>query len=141
METIDISKLSVDQLAAIKKQLKAQKKEKSKGRSTWVATVDKMLQEKDGNSFKHTTADILQALQTAKVWDGTEREVELKKVQTRKQLLEKKPEFKDKVGYKASAHGFAVNVDRVIAWVTTASADELQQVVGAIAKVRPNVKK
>ena len=123
---VTLAQLTPEQLLALKCQLKAEKKAKSSNRGTWVATVDKCLQEKENGQFKNTTADILQALLVAKAWDGNEREVELKKVQTRKQLHVKKDAAnKDKYGYKASEHGFGITLPRVIAWLATASDTDI----------------
>jgi hypothetical protein len=117
--TITLAQLTPEQLVALKTELKTQKKAKSSNRGTWVFTVDKCLQEKElDGTFKNTTADILQALQIAKVWDGNEREVELKKVQTRKQQLVKKDEANKLIyGYKASEHGFGMTVEKATSFL------------------------
>jgi crotonobetainyl-CoA:carnitine CoA-transferase CaiB-like acyl-CoA transferase len=131
-QTIDIATLTPEQLAAITKQLRDSKRAKSGDPKKRNPIVDKLLQEKDGTEFKHTTADILAALQAANVVAATltpeERAAELKKVQTRKQLLVKKPENKGKYGYKQSANGFSVTLARVLEWLKTASPQDRKTV-------------
>jgi len=130
---ISLEQLTPEQLVALKNQLKAQKKARSSNREVWVETVDKMLQEKENGQFKNTTADILDALQVAKAWDGQEREVELKKVQTRKQLhVKKDASNKDKYGYKASEHGFQLTEAKVVAWFTSQDKVTLERVATAV---------
>jgi hypothetical protein len=140
--TITLAQLTPEQLLALKGQLKAEKKAKSSNRVGWVATVDKCLQEKElDGTFKNTTADILEALQIAKVWNGQEREVELKKVQTRKQLLVKKDQAnKLKYGYKTSEHGFSVTRDRACIFLDTASTSDLEYVAEYCAVLLTNAK-
>jgi crotonobetainyl-CoA:carnitine CoA-transferase CaiB-like acyl-CoA transferase len=135
---ITLASLTPDQLKALHAELKAQKKARSATRGDRNTLLDKMLQEKDGAEFKHTTADILAAMQAkslvASNLSKEERAVELKHIQTRKQLLEKKPEFKGKVGYKASAGFNTLTLDRVCEWLSTqdlSKADE-QRIINAM---------
>jgi hypothetical protein len=130
VEAIDISKLTPEQLASLQKQLKATKKvtnEKSKERFT---IIDAMLVEKDeAGAFKHTTRDILNVLQSEKlvVTNCAEDEQnEIKKIQARKQFLEKRRDEKGELispegtyGYKASsAMGFKLSGQKVTDWFT-----------------------
>lgn len=96
---IDLASLTPEQLQALQKQLKAKSKEQRGKHKERFAIIDTMLTEKDeeGN-FKHTTRDILNTLvqenlvnQSAEKWD----QVEIKKIQARKQFLEKS---RDKAG-------------------------------------------
>lgn len=136
---IDITKLTPAQLAEVQKQLAAQRAADKPQREKRYAIIDKMLQEKDGDAFKHTTADILGALQTAKLVSADlnkhDRGEWLKKIQTRKQHLEKlvhadgpnKGQLvyaKGTLGYKPSAGGIgALTADRVIDWLIEHSAE------------------
>jgi hypothetical protein len=116
-----VSDLTPAQLKAIKAQLKAQAKANGAQLEERRTIIDAMLQEQDDTGFKHTTADILAALQEAQLVETTlakeDRAEWLKKIQTRKQDLEKKPEYAGKVGYKASGHGFTLTPDRIVDWL------------------------
>lgn len=119
---MQLTDLTPEQLTALKAQLKAATKARSATRGDRNATVDAMLQERDATGFVHTTSDILSKLQAANLvpstLDKAERAEELKKIQTRKQLLDAKPEFAGKVGYKASPLGVrAISHDAVIDWL------------------------
>jgi hypothetical protein len=118
---INVSDLTPAQLKAIKAQLKAQAKANGAQLEERRTIIDAMLQEQDDTGFKHTTADILAALQEAQLVETTlakeDRAEWLKKIQTRKQDLEKKPEYAGKVGYKASGHGFTLTPDRIVDWL------------------------
>jgi len=129
---INLAELTQAQLTELKKQLKTAKKARSSTRGVWVETVDTALKAMDASGFVNTTADILAKLQVAGAWDGTERDVELKKVQTRKQLLQKKPELVGKVGYKVSATGFVLTTDRVIAYLKGLDASERRVIYTAM---------
>jgi len=131
-KTINLAELTQDQLVSLKAQLKTAKKARSGTRGVWVETVDTALKAMDDSGFVNTTADILAKLQVAGAWDGTERDVELKKVQTRKQLLQKKPELVGKVGYKLSATGFVLTPDRVIAYLKGLNASERSPIYAAL---------
>jgi hypothetical protein len=111
---IDISKLTPEQLQALQKQMKAKGKELRGKKDERFSIIDTMLKEKDSSGeFKHTTRDIMNALdakglvnRTVDKWD----QVEIKKIQARKQFLEKATDEKGKLvhpegtfGYKASA--------------------------------------
>ena len=132
VKTISLAELTQDQLASLKAQLKTAKKARSSTRGVWVEMVDTALKAMDASGFVNTTADILAKLQVAGAWDGTERDVELKKVQTRKQLLQKKPELVGKVGYKVSATGFVLTTDRVIAYLKGLDASERRVIYTAM---------
>ena len=143
-QPITLESLTPEQLASLHKQLKAQRKEKSKSRESRNTLLDRMLQEKSGDEFKHTTADILAALQA----DGfvssnlskEDRAIELKHIQTRKQLLDKKPEFKGKVGYKASAGFNTLTLGRVCVWLDTATPSDIKYVAEYCAEILNNGK-
>jgi ATP-dependent 26S proteasome regulatory subunit len=107
---IKLTDLNAEQL----KQLKAQLKEQSKNRSGNItkrnSVIDKMLHEVAANGeFVHTTADILAALQDAKVitaeLSNEDRAAALKMIQTRKQALVKKGD--SAVGYKQTPTGIS----------------------------------
>lgn len=138
---IDLSKLTPEQLAALQKQLKAKKKETSGRKDERFAIIDTMLQEKvvkgeekDGQKageFKHTTRDILNKLVENDLVDKTVDkydQVEIKKIQARKQFLEKKTDEKGKLvspentfGYRPSAGaGFSLTPVRISEWFTDA---------------------
>jgi hypothetical protein len=130
---LDISKLSAEQLKQLKAQLNAQRKTVNDKRGGRYAITDAMLKEKDENGgFKHTTGDILAALQAKSDETGVpttltkdERAEWLKKIQTRKQYLEKLTDEAGNLvhaegtfGYKPSAGGFtALTPDRVVDWL------------------------
>jgi predicted transcriptional regulator len=120
-QNINVSELTAAQLKAIKAQLKAQAKANGAQLEQRRAIIDRMLQETDDSGFKHTTSDILAALQSAGLVEAApskeDRAEWLKKIQTRKQDLERKPEYAGKVGYKASAHGFTLTPDRIVDWL------------------------
>jgi hypothetical protein len=138
---ISLSQLTPEQIAELRKQMKAEQKQRSGDRESWNKLVDKMLQERTGTEFNHSTGDILAALQADKIVSGNitgkDRAAEIKRIQTRKQLLEKKVGEDGKplytVGYKPSANGFLMSLDRVIAWAKTASRTELSTLAQCIA--------
>ncbi len=122
---ISLDQLTPAQIAALAKQLKAQRKADMGDHKAWVEIVDKMLHEKEGDGFKNTTSDILAALQAKAIvpaaLSSEARAMHIKRIQTRKQLLEKKPEHKDKVGYKPSANSFGpLDADKIVAWLQVA---------------------
>lgn len=119
--TIDLAALTPAQIAQLAKQLKEQKKADAGDHDQWVKVVDAMLHESDANGFKHTTSDILAACQAKAIIPMTisedGRKAQIKRIQTRKQLLEKKPEHKGKVGYKVSSHSFGpLTKDKILDW-------------------------
>lgn len=132
-EQINIATLTPEQLVALTQQLKAKAKQERKAnagnRDAWKSLVDSMLQEKDGTAFKHTTADMLAALQAKSLVASNltpdQRAEELKKIQTRKQKLEKMRNddgtlkyAKGTFGYKASPHVVGpLTLERVLAWI------------------------
>lgn len=129
---IDLSTLTPEQLASLQKQIKAKKKEKSSKKDERFMIIDTMLAEKEEGSdteFRHTTRDILNTLVKNDLVDTTEPgfdTVEIKKIQARKQFLEKKTDEKGELvhakgsfGYKASGGGFAVlTASRIATWFT-----------------------
>jgi hypothetical protein len=136
---ITLADLTPEQLAELNKQLKAQRKANSSNRKGWNEIVDKMLHEKDGDEFKHTTADILAALMNAKLepssMDSEARANLLKKIQTRKQLLVAKLKAENKpidVGYRASATGFSLTPDKVIAYLKSLDASQRKPILASI---------
>lgn len=136
MEAIKLEQLNPEQIAQLAKQLKDARKAKSGDPKKRNTVIDRMLQEKDGNDWKHTTSDILVQLQADKVvasdLNAADKAAELKRIQTRKQLMVKK--FgKEKYGYKISANGFAVTLSRVVTWLkNTATADDKKAVKAAL---------
>jgi hypothetical protein len=131
-QTIDIAKLTPEQVLALSRAIKAKSKARSGDPKARATVIDAMLQEREGDGFKHTTADILSALQSKAIVSSAltadERAVEIKKIQTRKQLLVGKgttdaevAALKLKYGYKVSANGFMITADRIVAWLTDAT--------------------
>lgn len=130
VETIDLSKLTPAQLAALQKQMKEKRKAAQGDSKERFAIIDTMLAEKnEDGSFKHTTRDILLKLQQEKLVDESENDFgprEIKKIQARKQFLEKKRDEKGELvyppntfGYKASEHvGFGLTGARVVKFFT-----------------------
>jgi urease gamma subunit len=123
---IDLAKLTPEQLASLQKQLKEKKNEKKGRKDERFAIIDTMLKEKeeDGKSFKHTTRDILNVLEKEDLIDTTPEDydkIEIKKIQARKQHLEKLTDEKgalvhpkNSFGYKVSAgFGFVVTAAKV----------------------------
>jgi hypothetical protein len=149
---VDINSLTPAQLAALQKQLKERKKETAGKSEERFAIVDKMLQEKDKDkNFVNTTRDICNALKTANLVDTTIPgwdTVEIKKIQARKQFLEKKTDEKGKLvypegtfGYKPAEGGtFAMSPVKVTTWfqnkdnVAKLDADQLTVIRDAVAE-------
>jgi hypothetical protein len=138
---LSLADLTPEQLASLTKQIKEQRKAKGSNRKEWVTIVDKMLHEttEDKSEFAHTTADILAALQEAKLEPVTmsseDRAETLKRIQTRKQLLAKKLVAEGKVvdvGYKASSTGFALTPDRVISYMKSLDASQRSVIYTAL---------
>lgn len=100
---IDITELTSEQLAAVQAQLKAQAKARKEQRGTRMDLIVQMLKDKDDNgAFKHTTRDIAMALHEAGVGlteseleDKKEMEQEIRRIQAKKQQMEK---ARDKAG-------------------------------------------
>lgn len=138
-QTISLSDLTPTQLKELHAQLKAQRKQSSGNRKEWQKTVDSMLQEREGDGFKHTTATILDTLISKNLVPASaERKAEIKKIQTRKQLLEKKLDKDGKplfsVGYKPSATAFGpMSVEKVLTWILTASKDDIARIASVVA--------
>lgn len=129
-EQIKLTDLTAEQLLTLTKQLKAtaqaQRKAGAGTRTAWKSLVDNMMREKDATGFKHTTADVLAALQAKSlVAKEFNRAEELKKIQTRKQKLAKLRDKAGKLvhaegtlGFKASLTGVgALTVERCIAFL------------------------
>lgn len=139
--TISLDQLTPEQLAQLKTAMRADRKARMGDRKPWNAIVDVMLQEREGDGFKHTTADILAKLQAQKQESASlstaDRIIVIKKIQTRKQLLEKKRDESGKllyqVGYKPSANGLMMSVDRILAYLKTASAVDQDAVHASLA--------
>ena len=127
---IDITKLTTEQLAALRKALKANSSVTD--HKQWNTVVDAMLQGQDATGFKHTTGDILAAVVAKKLMpkpmDKNQRAMAIKRIQTRKQLLEKKVDETGKklfkVGYKPSENGLTMGLDRVLAWLDVATNED-----------------
>lgn len=123
---LDITKLTPAQLAQLQAQLKAKSKVVGSKKELRFGTIDKMLKEKDeAGGFRHTTREIFNALVAADCVDTTlpdHGKVEIKKIQARKQFLEKRTNEKGELidpkgtyGYKASeAAGFTVTPAKVV---------------------------
>jgi hypothetical protein len=128
---VDLSKLTPEQLKAIQKQLKEARKETTGKKDERFLIIDTMLKEKDedGGGFRHTTREIANKLAENNLVDKTDPDWaknEIKKIQARKQFLEKS---RDKAGalvhpegtfgYKASG-GFGLTSVGVTAWFNNA---------------------
>lgn len=127
---IDITKLTPEQLKALRSQLKEVKKQTTGKKDERFKIIDDMLKEKteDGKGFKHSTRDILNVLVKEKLVDTTVPDydsAEIKKIQARKQFLEKKTDEKGNLvypkntfGYRPSDHaGFALKPSRITEWL------------------------
>lgn len=103
MSDISIDQLSSEQLAALQAQLKEQSKARAANRAERMSIIEQMLQDKDDHGeFKHTTTDIATRLSEAglgltadELADPKLRDKELRRIQAKKQQLEK---AKDKAG-------------------------------------------
>lgn len=139
---IDLSKLTPEQLAALQKQLKLKKKETAGDTTERFNIIDALLKEKvvkgdekageKAGEFKYTTRDILNRLvdnnliadKSDPKWD----QIEIKKIQARKQFLEKKRKKDGTLehpegtfGYRVSAgQGFSLTPVRIEAWFQNA---------------------
>jgi hypothetical protein len=132
---IDITKLTPEQLAALQKQIKEKKKAASGDSTERFKIIDSMLatkvtteNQKDGEvlgEFKYTTRDIFNKLDENNLVDKTVPKYdqnEIKKIQARKQALEKKRNEKgelvhpeDSFGYrKSEGFGFAVTPVKLV---------------------------
>ena len=121
--SISLTALSPTQLKELRAMLREQGS-KTRGNVTKRnAVIDRMLHERDDTGFKHTTADILAALQSGGIvasnLSSEDRAAALKMIQTRKQTLANKGD--DKVGYKPTPTGIgALTVERAIAYLNEA---------------------
>ena len=112
-----MANLSASQLKELREQLKEKSKESVSVRKERFEIIDTMLQDKDEDeTFSHTTRDIADALNKANLADTSKGEdwykEEIKKIQARKQFLEKKTDEKAELvhekgtfGYKRTATG------------------------------------
>lgn len=129
-QIVDISTLTSEQLKALRSSLLKLNKTDKSVLDKRNSIIDSMLQVKDADgSFKWTTTDIVAKLQEAKVVPATilkgDRQEWLKKVQTRKQLLERQTNedgtLKHKpgtFGYKSSGtFGNVLTAERVTDWI------------------------
>lgn len=134
---IDLSQLTPDQITKLAKQLKEARKADKVDHDSWVKIVDTALHEREGDGFRWTTGDILSQLQAKGLakptLDTEQRQSEIKKIQTRKQLLEKKRDDKGNlvhtVGYKASSNSFGpMDASKIVAWLSVPANVELVSV-------------
>lgn len=129
-QVIDLSGLNTEQLKALRSDLLKLNKTDKSALEKRNSIIDSMLQVKDADgSFKHTTMDIVAKLQEAKIVPTTlakgDRQEWLKRVQTRKQLLERQTNedgtLKHKpgtFGYKSSGtFGNILTAERVTDWI------------------------
>lgn len=139
--SIDLNALTPEQLLKLTKQLAERRKADKGDHKQWVIIVDAMLRERDGEGFKYTTSDILAATVAKGIVPASaDRPIQLKRIQTRKQLLEKQRDDKGnlvnegKVGYKASANSFGVlDGAKIVAWLSVTANTELLTVAQATA--------
>lgn len=165
---LDITKLSAAQIAALQKQLSERTKQSATQRTERAQIMKDMLGEKDDKGeFMHTTRDIarvlakqgLCAILTAENFasDDMKEEVEkeIRKVQAKKQSLEKATNEKGNLvhaagsfGYKTSAGGAGsalsatkVKPDTIVAFFTAERVGELTaEQVASIQKALKAVK-
>lgn len=127
--TIDLSKLNDKEIMALRKQLlNANRMDKSEleKRNT---VIDGMLQVKENGEFKWTTRDILNELIKSKVVKADISKADqgewLKKIQTRKQLLEKQTNEDGSLKHKPGTFGYKfsgvfgniLTSDRIVDWM------------------------
>lgn len=107
---IDLTKLNSAQLKALKDQLKEKSKEVVSERKQRFEIIDRMLQDKDEDgNFVHTTREIAEALAEARLADTSKEDwhsEEIKKIQARKQFLEKKTDEKGELVYPENTFGY-----------------------------------
>jgi hypothetical protein len=110
VQVIDLANLSASQLKELREQLKEKSKESVSVRKERFEIIDSMLQVKDGDEFVHTTREIADALNDANLADTSKGEdwykEEIKKIQARKQFLEKKTDEKANLVYEAGTFGY-----------------------------------
>lgn len=119
VEVLDITKLTPKQLAELQKQLKEHKAEVKSQRDERNTIIVDMLQEKDGDgNFANTTRDIAFALTKAGLTEfltvdnfedesmKDEVEKEIRKVQAKKQHLEKLTDEKGELVYEEGTFGY-----------------------------------
>lgn len=137
MQDIKIEQLSQEQIKQLRAALKAQAKSNTGNISKRNGIIDRMLHEQDEDKqFKHTTADILSALVSAKVYpeqkSSEDRAKALKMIQTRKQHLVAKGDTA--VGYRKTETGIGgMTIESCIAYLvkhTTVDEEELRELIG-----------
>lgn len=130
VDGLDLAKLTPAQLSALQKQLKEKSKVVLGKKDERFAIIDRMLAEKKDGQFVNTTRNILDALLAYNLVDTTPEDydqIEIKKIQARKQHLEKKTDEKAQLvypvgtfGYKASEGGaFQLGAVRIVKWLNT----------------------
>lgn len=142
---IDLSKLTPEQLRALQKQLKSNKSPAlAEHKDERFNIIDTMLKEKnEDGSFKWTTRQIFERLEENDLTDKADADSgknEIKKIQARKQFLEKKRDKQGNLvytpntfGYKPAEGGFgALRVDTVTNWFSN---------VDNVNKLTPDQKK
>ena len=106
---IDLTRLTPEQIASLNKQLKERNKEnRGKSKERFVI-IDGMLEEKnDAGEFHWTTRDIYNKLVENNLagTDEGDDTLEIKKIQARKQFLEKSTDEKGKLVYPAGSFGY-----------------------------------
>lgn len=148
---LDITKLTPAQIRGLQKQLKEKSKEFSGKKDERFALIDEKLKEKDADgNFKNTTRDIVVAMVDAKLVDTTDPDYdtrEIKKIQARKQGLEKKTDKAGALvhppgtfGYKKSEHmGFGPRPDSVVKFfddpdsVAKLSGEQREKIIAALS--------
>lgn len=144
---VDISSLTPEQLVNLQKQLKERKKGSKADKVERFTVIDGMLKDKDEKGeFRWTTRDIMNRLRENKLADETSSDSdEIKKIQARKQHLEKKTDEKGKLvyaagtfGYKTSSSGFMLTPEKIASWFTTDNVAKLsataKQTIAAAVK-------
>lgn len=147
---VDLAQLTPAQILQLTKQLREARKHDLGDHETWLTVVDPMLHETEGEGFRYTTSDILAAVQAKGVVpmqiSSDTRIMQIKRIQTRKQLLEKKRgedgKPLHKVGYKPSANSFGpLDAVKIVAWldvpanlesVTVAQAEAIAKAIAHI---------
>lgn len=154
--TLDITELTSDQLAAIQAQLKDQAKQKRQVRGKRMELIEAMLQAKDEDgAFIHTTRDIATelskqglGLMEQELQDKVLIDKELRKIQAKKQHLEKLTDEKGELvhpegtfGYKSSGGLGSVNmgaakvkVETIVEFMKTRASELSAEQVAEIRK-------
>lgn len=155
--SVDITKLTKDQLAALRKQLDEIAAMKRDSRKLWHNTVKDMLTDKDEDGkFRNTTQDIwallhkdgLEEHDPVTTTDQKERDRVLKKIQAFKQKLEKETDESGNLvypegtfGYKATATALTprqYKAENVVAWfknpenVNSLTSEDVAEIVESL---------